>query len=183
MGRNFNSETTRLILGLGNPGDAFKNTFHNVGVLFLEYLLKTTTGNASELKKKKKISYRELDLYKIVFPTTFMNESGTIVSFALSYFKIPADSMLVVHDDSDISLGNFKLSFGRGAAGHKGIISILSHTKSKDFWRLRIGIRPNHPSLKRPKAEEFVLKQIGNTEKRILEDVFLKIKKRYFSNL
>lgn len=85
-----------------------------------------------------------------------MNESGEIVKKLVDYFKISLDNLLVIHDDTDIRLGEFKIQKNRGAAGHKGLESIINCLKSKDFWRLRIGVRS--PKVIHQKAEEIVLK-------------------------
>ena len=87
-----------------------------------------------------------------------------------------SEELLVVHDDSDITIGNYKLSFDRGAAGHHGIESIQAVLKTNNFWRLRIGIRPAVKSekaqAKRQKAGEFVLKKISSANKKIIERTF-----------
>ena len=108
-----------------------------------------------------------------------MNESGRAISAAIKYFKIKPEEILIVHDDSDIEIGKYKISFGRGSAGHNGVESIIKSLKTKDFWRLRIGIRPNirinqsKISInQRLKASAFVLKKISKKDLKILEKVF-----------
>jgi PTH1 family peptidyl-tRNA hydrolase len=160
----------RLIIGLGNPGKKYQHTYHNVGFLFIDYL-------------KQKGKDKNFILLK---PKTFMNESGKAVAAALKHFGAKPEEILVIHDDSDIELGKSKLSFGRGAAGHKGVQSIIDELKTsaqggsasggKNFWRLRIGIRrlkPKTYNLKpNLKAGEIVLTKITSTDKLILEKVF-----------
>ena len=89
---------------------------------------------------------------------------------------------MIVQDDSDIYLGNYKLSFGRGAAGHHGVENIQATLKTKNFWRLRIGIRPPNEKL-RQKSEKFVLKKITAADKKILEEVFRRAGYEITSNL
>ena len=86
-----------------------------------------------------------------------MNRSGAFVEKTLNKHKIKPEELIVVHDDSDIELGKYKISFGRGSAGHNGVQSIINTLKTKDFWRLRIGI--GKISDQKTKAEEFVLKK------------------------
>ncbi|MDP3956608.1 MAG: hypothetical protein Q8P97_01260, partial [bacterium] len=111
----------------------------------------------------------------LVKPLTFMNDSGAATRSALKYFKVPADELLLVHDDSDILLGKYKLSFGRGAGGHKGVESVIHALGGKNFWRLRIGVREaarNKITKKPLKAGEFVLKNISETALRKLYSAF-----------
>lgn len=108
-----------------------------------------------------------------------MNESGSAVKNSLKYFKTSPDELLIIHDDSDILIGEYKLSFERGSGGHKGIESIIKHLKTNKFWRIRIGIRPpSRSGTPRKKAEEFVLKNISPEHKRLLMSVFAAIAKQ-----
>src|SRR3989344_7809417 len=153
-----------LIIGLGNPNPEYANTYHNVGHLFIDHLLKI-----ENLK------------LKIIKSEVYMNKSGSFVSKTLKKYNAQPEELLIVHDDSDIELGKYKLSFGRGSAGHHGIESIQTTLKTKDFWRLRIGIRPINPIgpvNRRPKAGDFVLKKISSENKKILEKVFQEIIKK-----
>jgi PTH1 family peptidyl-tRNA hydrolase len=172
----------KLTIGLGNPGSEYKNTYHNVGRLFIDHL----AGKKANFKKGSSFEYLELsNLLTLVKPLTFMNQSGGAALNARKYFNSKPREILVVHDDSDIPLGNFKLSFGRGSAGHQGIESIIKSLKTNKFYRLRIGVRPTErssPSLKlrRVKANELVLKKIPAREKQILQNLFGKLGVLYF---
>lgn len=146
----------KLIIGLGNPDKRYFNTYHNVGHLFVDYL---------EEKGKEKGQRLKTNVY--------MNESGAFVKKALKKYNAKPNELLIVQDDSDIYLGNYKLSFGRGAAGHHGVENIQATLKTKNFWRLRIGIRPPNEKL-RQKSEKFALKKITTADKKILEEVFKK---------
>ena len=174
-----NIKSIKIIVGLGNPGQKYENTYHNVGSLFIEYL-----KNNPLLTTK----------YKIQNTNSFMNNSGPAIQKILKYFKNKPEEILIIHDDSDIELGKYKLSFNRGSAGHKGIESIIRTLKTKRFWRLRIGIRPkqesvtrlsarqvkNQESGKRTKAGLFVLKKITLRHKKILNEVFKQVEERLF---
>ena len=156
----------KLIIGLGNPDKKYLNTHHNVGLIFIKYL-----------KDQNPYSLP----YTLLASNTYMNESGKFVVKELKKSGAPPEALLIVHDDSDIELGKYKLSFGRGSAGHHGIESIQTTLKTKDFWRLRIGIRPINPIgpvNRRPKAGDFVLKKISSENKKILEKVFQEIIKK-----
>lgn len=132
-----------LIVGLGNPGKNYKNTRHNIGFLLLDRLARSLDVS---FKKNDKIksdlalgSYNEQKLL-LMKPTTFMNNSGTAVRKALDFYKISLSDVLVVVDDADINLLEFRLKKGGGTAGHNGLKSIEEHVGSLDFARLRVGI-------------------------------------------
>ena len=140
----------KLIVGLGNPGKEYELTRHNVGFLFIEEL--ENYLKSKNLKSKIKIAKSE----------KFMNQSGPAVLALAKQFKIKPENILIVHDDIDILWGDFKFSFGRSSAGHKGVESVIKSLKTKNFWRLRIGIQP---SLKKHiKADKIILKEFTPTE-------------------
>lgn len=182
----------RLIIGLGNPGPEFENTYHNVGVLALEYLAKSPAdGGKLEWKSHKKLfgySNFKLQTSNFVFirPLTFMNESGLAAKEALKKFNAAPEDLIVIHDDSDLALGKFKIAGGQRSAGHKGVQSVIDHVGTQDFERVKIGIREqgteNREQSKRKKAEDFVLSQITPKDKKILEKVFEEIRTRLFQN-
>ncbi|MBI2635115.1 MAG: peptidyl-tRNA hydrolase [Parcubacteria group bacterium] len=120
------SNGVKLIIGLGNPGKEYELTRHNAGFLFIDAL-------ENNYKNKKVVSAKT---------GIFMNKSGAAVLALMKKFKIKPENVLIAHDDIDILWGNFKLSFGRSSAGHKGVESIIKNLKTKNFWRLRIGIQP-----------------------------------------
>lgn len=166
----------KLIVGLGNPSTEYAGTWHNVGFLYIDHLRR----GARMKKTEKQFEYAARAPFVLIKPTTWMNESGKAVAAALRYFKTKPDTMLVVHDDADILLGNYRLQFGRGAAGHRGVASIISHLGNHNFWRARIGIRKKpgaadgqmHSLRKRSPASALVLKKIHETDKPSLYGVF-----------
>ena len=149
----------KLIIGLGNPGPIYENTYHNIGKIFVDYL-----KNHPELQLDPGL--------KILKSKTYMNESGNFVAKIAKQYKAKPEEILIVHDDSDIELGKYKISFKKGTAGHKGIHSIIEKLKTKNFYRLRIGIRP--PKNK-DKASDLVLKKIKAQELNTFRSVFQKI--------
>lgn len=170
----------RLIVGLGNPGDKYKSTYHNVGFLFVDSLAEATQGNDDG----QRITWRSIKSFRyamcteaiLVKTTSFMNESGRAVKSAIDYFGVNPDEILIVHDDSDIPLGEYKISFGRGSAGHKGIESIIKTLRTKEFLRVRIGIRTDVR-----KAGKFVLEKTTEDHRADLEKVFAEIQRKLFS--
>jgi PTH1 family peptidyl-tRNA hydrolase len=169
----------RLIIGLGNPGKEYEKTYHNVGILFIEN--KIPPNSKFQIPNSKNFEHLKTNILILVKPKTFMNESGKAVKEALKYFKVKPEELLIVHDDSDIELGKYKISFGRGSAGHKGVQSIIDALGANNFWRLRIGIGKNkklkikNKKFTMIKAGEFVLKKIAKEDLKILEKVFEEI--------
>ncbi len=175
---------TTLILALGNPSAEYEDTYHNAGLLALPQIFLTLTGGdfeSLEWKTHKKLfEYAESSrlssrVSRFIFarPLVYMNESGLAAAEAMKKFNIKPENLVVVHDDSDITLGEFKLSFDRSSGGQKGAQSIIDHIKTQAFRRVRIGIRPAKES-KRQKAGDFVLKKITLTSMKVLEKVFIK---------
>jgi PTH1 family peptidyl-tRNA hydrolase len=147
-----------IIAGLGNPGPEYKNTRHNVGRDFVEALSKKLPKNA-----------------KVVLPNSFMNNSGKDVKPLIKTQKA-AEKLVVIQDELDLPLGVVKLSFGSGAGGHKGVASIQSAIKTRDFLRIRVGISPSTASgkIKKPDHSEvvdFVLGKFKPTEQEKLKKV------------
>jgi len=151
----------KLIVGLGNPGDEYARTRHNVGFWFAEELARRHGGvfrneprHQGELARVT-IAGSEVWLLK---PMTYMNRSGGCVRSVASFYKVPASEVLVCYDEIDFPPGVVKLRVGGGAAGHNGVLDVIAHL-GPDFWRIRVGVGkppvkgPDHV-LSRPTAEE-----------------------------
>ena len=161
-----------IIVGLGNPGEKFKNTPHNVGFLAVDAFAVKNNFPDFDLQKmfEAELSKREIFGKEIILvkPQTFMNNSGIAVKRILG----TGNELVVVHDDIDLPLGTIKLSKNRGAGGHKGVESIINHLGTEDFARLRIGIQP---AKGKPKAaEKYVLKKFNKKDLEILKSVLEK---------
>jgi len=130
-----------LVAGLGNPGREYEGTRHNAGWLVVEELAKRHGGS---WRSKFSGSLAEIRLGEsriaLLKPETYMNESGRSVSAAAQFFKVPAESLLVVHDDVDLEPGRLQARHGGGLAGHNGLRSLAQHLGTQDFLRLRIGV-------------------------------------------
>ncbi|MFA7169386.1 MAG: aminoacyl-tRNA hydrolase [Candidatus Paceibacterota bacterium] len=135
----------KAIVGLGNPGEEYEKTRHNVGFMTLDKLADFYKFESFRLEEKfeAEISQGKIDDEKmfLIKPQTFMNASGRAVQKILNFYKIETKDLVVIHDDLDISLGEVKLGFGRSSAGHKGVQSIIDFMNSKDFNRIRVGIK------------------------------------------
>lgn len=167
------------IVGLGNPGEDYRTTYHNVGFLALDSFLEAV-GTKWQRSSSARFAYHKEGPYIFVKPLTYMNLSGGAVKEALAYFKLDRTSLLVIHDDIDLPVGSYRFSSDRGHAGHRGVASIIQTLGGKDFSRLRIGIGPQEKDDgPRPKAEDLVLKPIRTKDRELLSGVFEQIKKEH----
>lgn len=131
----------KLIVGLGNPGKEYDCTRHNVGFMVLDnYIL-------DDYKNKFNGNYlvKNINGEKVLFlkPMTYMNNSGDCVYRFVNYFDIDVKDILVIQDDMDLAIGDFKLKKNSSDGGHNGIKSIISNLNTKEFLRLKIGIGHN----------------------------------------
>jgi PTH1 family peptidyl-tRNA hydrolase len=188
----------QLIVGLGNPGERYERTRHNVGFLVLEKL-KTKISNFQfpiskwfdtthhpesvegqilnrnfQLEKKFNAEIQKLEDVILAKPQTFMNESGMAVSSLANFYKIKPDNIYVIHDDLDLRLGDYKIQKGVGPKLHYGIQSIEEKLGSKDFWRIRVGVDNRDPQNRIP-GEEYVLQKFTDEEKGIIERTIDKV--------
>jgi len=164
---------------LGNPGTQYAKSRHNLAWILIKYLHFDRpvqwTGKFKGLYGKSSIRGKEIFLLK---PETYMNKSGESVQAFLSYFKIPPEELLVIHDDIELSFNEIQFKFGGGLAGHNGLKSLASSLGSKDFYRLRLGIsRPERGSV-----SSYVLSRFSPEESAELED-FCRRAAGVFSNI
>ncbi len=155
----------KILYFLGNPGENFKFTYHNIAKDLIESKIK----NWKSLKFCAYSSYNHLIVAKNL---TFMNLSGLGVEEILKKFKIKPQEFCLVHDDADILFGKIKFQFKKDSAGHKGVESVIKKIKTNEFWRLRIGIQFK----KRKKAQEFILEKLIPYHKNLFEK---KLKKNF----
>ena len=168
--------------GLGNPSNEYENTYHNIGLTFIN----TIASNEWKKIRGKHFIYTIKNNIIFIKPMLFMNENGIAVTEALKYFKNKPSELLIIHDDSDIYWNEYKIDFNKGSAGHNGVQSVIKEVGTKGFWRLRLGIREdiiNHKSLngdlpqKQIKASDFVLNKLKTKHTNELSIFFTKITK------
>ncbi len=185
----------KLIVGLGNPGKEYENSRHNAGFVFLDALrekfLYQNTLYPTEWRREDTFQ-SEIAFIKngskivaiLQKPYTFMNLSGEAVSKIIKKFDIePSSDLILVHDDLDIKLGEFKIQREKSPLGHNGVASVEDHLKAKDFKRVRIGIESrtekkisglDYVLMKFTKAEQTVLEEtVEEAIKGILSDIIL----------
>jgi peptidyl-tRNA hydrolase, PTH1 family len=142
----------KAIIGLGNPGENYKQTRHNVGFLVVDELAKRAHETFTE-KKSLEAKITEITLkgerILLVKPQTFMNVSGRSLTSVLSKYPITPEEVLVIYDDADLSFTDIRFKTGGSSAGHNGMQSILDiFSKGTTIARIRIGIgRPTHPNI------------------------------------
>ena len=139
---DINKDFPIMIVGLGNPGPAYRHTRHNFGFLAIDELANACGIQVKRLIFKAMIGegrYAESKLI-LVKPMTFMNESGKAVSPLLRFYKLPTSNLLVIHDDLDLPLGTLRLRPSGGTSGQRGMASIITQLGTQDFPRMRLGI-------------------------------------------
>jgi peptidyl-tRNA hydrolase, PTH1 family len=160
----------KLIVGLGNPGEQYRLSRHNLGFLSLDYLAKnhglpSFKQRFDALFAKGKIGGEAAILAK---PQTYMNLSGASLEKLAAYFKVEINDIIIIHDDLDLPFQTVRLKKGGGYGGHKGLISIAEHLGSSDFLRVRIGIgKP----VRKEMVESYVLSPLTEEESEALPRV------------
>ncbi|SFU30594.1 peptidyl-tRNA hydrolase [Nitrosomonas eutropha] len=147
----------RLVVGLGNPGDKYTSTRHNIGFDWLDRLADARRVSfALDIRFRglcARIVQSDTDIW-LLKPQTYMNASGMSVGAMCRYYKITPGQILVIHDELDLQPGIIKLKSGGGTGGHNGLKSIVANLSSQAFWRLRIGV--GHPG-DRSQVVDYVL--------------------------
>ncbi len=130
----------KLIIGLGNPGEKYINTRHNIGFRVVgSFVHNGQFSPLQENRKHKCLISNNPDII-IAQPQMFMNNSGIAVSWLIQYFKIQHEDIIIIHDDLDIPFGDLRIHNNKSAAGHNGVNSIIHYLGTENFWRFRIGI-------------------------------------------
>lgn len=147
----------KIIVGLGNPGEKYEGTRHNIGFSTLDHLLKKyepLSNSTWEDNKKTKSHIKKVKIGNIptllAKPQTYMNNSGLAVTLLLQYFKVEPQDLIVINDELDLPLGKLQIKFGGGSAGHNGIESILATLGTDRFMRIRMGIGHPHSKIVNP---------------------------------
>lgn len=171
-----------LIVGLGNPGEKYQKTRHNVGFMAVDYLVEKNNGTWQTNKKfNAEVCKDGNTIY--VKPLTYMNNSGKAIEAVMAYYNLipkkfklikKKDSDLtniltVIHDDLDIDLGKIKIAENSRSGGNRGVQSTIDYMKTKNFKRIRVGIRTE--TFQHIPAEKFVLQRFNGEEMKIIDDI------------
>lgn len=164
------NQTNTLIVGLGNPGLAYRHNRHNVGFMVAEALAEKIDIPLKRVKFKAQIGNGKYEGIPVIIakPLTFMNNSGEAVAPLVRYFKVPLERLLVIHDDMDLPLGTLRMRPSGGSAGHNGMLSIFDKLGTNAIPRLRVGIgRP--PGRMDP--ADYVLQDFPKSDEELLKMV------------
>ena len=154
-----------IIIGLGNPGEQYKNTRHNVGFMAIDEFAKKNSFPEFKLQKKSNALVSEKENVILAKPQTFMNESGKAVKEIIK--NKPTESLIIIHDDIDLPVGKIKIVQERGSAGHKGVESIIQNIGNDGLIRIRIGIGSEN----KVEAIKIVLKNFSPDEQKVINDI------------
>jgi peptidyl-tRNA hydrolase, PTH1 family len=130
----------KFVVGLGNPGEKYLGTRHNLGFEVVDELVRRMELGEWSIENKLKSEIIKTPEIILVKPQTFMNNSGQAVKLIADYFKINPEDIIIVHDDLDLMLGTIKVRVGGSAAGHHGVESIINSLGTDQFTRVRVGI-------------------------------------------
>lgn len=153
----------KLIVGLGNPGEKFTHTRHNIGFLIVDKIAheqNVVFRLENQFEAENADFNIDEDRIKLAKPQTFMNGSGEAVEKIKNYYKLDTEDIIVIHDDVDLELGKIRIILGGSSAGHKGIQSIIDHIGTEQFWRVRIGVGRSDTI----PTEDWVLKNFEDME-------------------
>ncbi|MBI2065091.1 MAG: aminoacyl-tRNA hydrolase [Candidatus Yanofskybacteria bacterium] len=174
----------KLIIGIGNPDEQYRDTRHNVGFMMLDYIAKKSDSSNWEFNKKLNAEVVKCKLEKgsvvLAKAHTYVNKTGEAAVKLKNFYKVKSEQILVIQDDLDIPFENTKVSFDKNSGGHKGIESIMKALKTKKFYRLRIGLAK--PALQKARQQtdkrrdefvmKFVLSKFSPSEQDELKKIF-----------
>ena len=173
-----------LIVGLGNPGEKYESTRHNIGFSFIDKFSEQINSPITDSKFNSLYSNVNKDGKKLLLlkPQTYMNDSGVAVKKVKDFFKISSNQTIVIYDDLDLQVGQIKIKDTGGSGGHNGINSIIENIGNNDFIRIRIGIgKPLEKSMtnkyvlsKFTKDESKIVNNINNLAKNIIYSIVFK---------
>jgi PTH1 family peptidyl-tRNA hydrolase len=164
----------KLIVGLGNPGFLYARHRHNIGFMCVSYIARKFRIEFDRKQGAARTGLGNIGGFKAVLarPQTYMNASGESVHALMQKLNVPAEDVIIIHDDLDLPIGKIRLRFGGGSGGHKGIDSIISRTGTRDFYRVRVGIgRPasDDGTAKEEAVISYVLSDFSREEKEIID--------------
>lgn len=168
----------KIIIGLGNPGEKYSGTRHNIGFETLDHLLKKyepLQDSKWDDSKKTKSEIKKLSIKKLntllAKPQTHMNNSGMAASLLVQYYKVKPEDIIIIHDELDLPLGKIQIRFGGGSAGHNGVESVINSLGTDKFLRIRMGVgKPiridgsKFDQKRRESIEHYVLERFSATE-------------------
>lgn len=180
---------SKLIVGLGNPGDIYKNNRHNIGFKIIDSIAKKNNINLDKQGHKGVYGSIMVGSEKVILakPLTYMNLSGDFVSSFANYYNVSTDDIIIIHDDIDTKLGEIRIRTSGSSGGQNGIKDIISKLGTESFKRIKIGIGPKNPKID---LSSFVLANFNQDEMNklskvinVVVEMMMNIDKVEFSNL
>jgi peptidyl-tRNA hydrolase, PTH1 family len=153
-----------LVVGLGNPGDEYRGSRHNLGAEVVELLAERHGGRLRKRKERALVDEVTIDGRRVALavPVTYVNDSGNAVGALVRRFGVDPEQLVVVHDELDLPVAELKVKSGGGLAGHNGLRSIVDHLHTEDFQRVRIGVgKP----VSKDRGADHVLNRFGKRER------------------
>jgi peptidyl-tRNA hydrolase, PTH1 family len=164
------SETTYLLIGLGNPGREYRDNRHNFGFMLIDRLIVRLNARGMRVQSKAIVTTATYEDRKLILakPQTYMNLSGQSIQGLMNFYKMPVENVLIAFDDLDLPFGTIRLRPGGGAGGQKGFASAIEQLGTKDIARLRLGIgRPSG----RMDPSAYVLQDFSREEMKTLSEI------------
>jgi peptidyl-tRNA hydrolase, PTH1 family len=168
--RNTDEPRKWIVVGLGNPGDKYADTPHNLGFMVVDRLALRHSARLTRKECQAIVGAGNIGGQKVTFakPQTFMNLSGVAVKSLLTKNSMTADDLIVVYDELDLPWTGLRIRGKGSAGGHNGVKSILGNLGTMDFKRIRLGIHPGHPV---SDGAKFVLAPFGRAQKKELDEL------------
>ncbi len=157
-----------LIVGLGNPGDKYKNNRHNIGFMAVDSIADRYGFSSFKSKFQGMLAEGRIGEERVLLlkPSTYMNESGRSVGEAARFYKIPSENIIVIYDELDLVPCKLRVKRGGGTGGHNGVKSIDAHLSDKNYWKIRLGIgRPEDKG----RVSAYVLSDFSKEDKKNVE--------------
>ncbi len=161
-----------IVVCLGNPGDKYTTTRHNIGFLCGDYIADKERFSFKKIKFKSNYDIVDFNGFKVMFmkPQTFMNLSGEAVRPAADFYKVPAENIIVLVDDINLDVGQMRIRRKGSSGGHNGMKSITEHLKTDNYPRIKLGVgKKPHPDFD---LADFVLGNLSPLDMKKLPDVF-----------
>lgn len=172
----------QVIVGLGNPGEKYAGSRHNLGFMCLNQIARTYGITFDQKRRQARSGTGRVEGIPVVLskPQTYMNLSGGAVAGLLDYYRVSPENLIVIHDDLDLPTGKIRIRRGGGAGGHRGIGSTGSRLGSFDFTRIRVGIDRPRDDFGNPVNEEnsvanYVLRPFPAAQKPLIEDAVARV--------
>lgn len=169
----------KIIVGLGNPGDKYSHNRHNVGFMVVDaFATRILQSQILKFSNNKKFNAEIVQTKEFILakPQTYMNDSGISVSAIYHFYKVKSEDLYVIHDDLDITLGNYKIQHAKGPLVHYGVNSVEEKLGTENFWRVRVGVENREVrGNKGVRGEVYSLQDFRPDERQTLENVISKI--------